>query len=143
MTFCEDTTVKASYEGTISSSTLNTDQPMNCTLNLTGIPGNSWLKLWLSDVEDPNTLRCPDSQQPDFSYISLSNDQRICSKDDTIVYYFPPEVSSNTVELTYKTSMSDKNLRFNLNYRGNGYLHFIKHNSKNNLCDFPRKLNLC
>ena len=143
MTFCEDTTVKASYEGTILSSTLNTDQPMNCTLNLTGIPGNSWLKLWLSDVEDQNTLRCPNSQQPDLNYISLSNDQRICSKDDTIVYYFPPEVSSNTVELTYKTSMSDKNLRFNLNYRGNGYLHFIKHNSKNNLCDFPRKLNLC
>ena len=125
VTLCEDTTINASYEGTISYSSLEEQKPINCTLNLTGIAGNSWLKLWLSDVENPNTLRCPNSKQPDFNYIGLGKERRICSNNDTIVYYFPPEVSSNTVKLMYRTSGNNEKIQFNLNYRGNECLNFL------------------
>ena len=126
MTFCEDTTVKASYEGTILSSGLDTDEPMNCTLTLTGIPGNSWLKLWLTEGKKKNELKCPKKPKSDFNYISLAGGSRICSEKEEILYYFSAGFSFNTAELQFQTSMLENELQFNLNYRGNKHLNLKK-----------------
>ena len=126
-----NTTVKASYKGTILSSTLNTGQPMNCTLNLTGIAGNSWLKLWLSDVKDQKKLECPKNHESNFNYITLAGGINICDENDEILHYFQPGFILNTAELQFQTSKLENRLQFNLNYRGSKYIVLKKLFDKN------------
>jgi len=113
--------VAASSEGRIISPTLTTDQAVDCYLELTGIPENSWFGL------QANTLNLPCVQQYSCwgtwcktgeSFLQVDQlGVKLCQPAPTYIYHYKNYAGSLKVRL-YSDNYRAEIYRFMLTYTG-------------------------